>query len=171
MYIYLTSGTYDFLKTIKQKHTNETMILMENPETAMLVHETEHKSVFQTPRRYEVLDSSGQLAEHGLIVFNNIPVTDEGRPVFEYRFKNRAGMIENSPGFQAFRVLRPLDGNTYIIMTQWKDKQSFEAWKTSQSFKKAHGQGKEPGVDHGPKIFSSPSYVTTYTVPSETNES
>ena len=61
---------------------------------SLLLHETAGKTVFQTPRRYEVIGSSGTLQENGYFVFNNIPVTDEGRPIFEHRFKERAGAID-----------------------------------------------------------------------------
>ena len=35
------------------------------------------------------------LQEDGYFVFNNIPVTDEGRPVFEHRFQMRAESIDD----------------------------------------------------------------------------
>ena len=61
------------------------------------------------------------------IVLNNIPVTPEGRPLFEARFKNRAGKIENQPGFKALRVLRPKDSDTYIVLTLW-DRKNPKQW-------------------------------------------
>ncbi|PAQ14428.1 antibiotic biosynthesis monooxygenase [Bacillaceae bacterium SAOS 7] len=168
MNVYITSGTFEFLKKLKDKHADEKMIVMENAEGATLLHETEEKTIFQSPRKYEAIDASGELADHGYVVFNNIPVTDEGRPIFEYRFKNRARLIEEVPGFIAIRVLRPINSNTYIIMTQWKDQQSFQGWQDSQNFNKAHAKREsEEGVDKQPKIFSSPSYVTTYNIPKE----
>lgn len=168
MHIFITTGTYEFMKKLKEKHGAEKMILMESTEGATLLHETNNETLFQSPRKYEVIDGSGELAESGFVVFNNIPVTDEGRPIFEYRFKNRAGMIEKSPGFTAIRVLRPLNSDTYIILTQWQDQESFQNWKDSKGFKQAHDMKKpESGVDTQPHIFSSPSYVTTYIVPKE----
>ncbi|MBM7647605.1 heme-degrading monooxygenase HmoA [Bacillus ectoiniformans] len=168
MNVFITSGTYDFLKTIKAKHANETMILMENAEGAVLLHETSASTVFESPRKFEVIDSSGELAEHGHVVFNNIPVTEEGRPIFEYRFKNRARAIEDVDGFQAIRVLRPLNADTYIILTQWKDEAAFKGWQNSKAYDKAHQKrGTEDGIDNQPKIFSSPSYVSSYNVPEE----
>ena len=50
----------------------------------------EKSRVFQTPRRYEVISSVGKLAEEGYFVCNNVPVTDEGRPVFEHQFSTAA---------------------------------------------------------------------------------
>ncbi|MEK4030943.1 MULTISPECIES: antibiotic biosynthesis monooxygenase [Bacillaceae] len=166
MYIFITTGTYNFMKKLQEKHASEKILLMENAEGATLLHETNNKTVFQSPRKYEVIDTSGELADHGFVVCNNIPVTDEGRPIFEYRFKGRARAIENTPGFIAIRVLRPLDSDTYVILTQWQDRESFTNWKDSKEFKQAHEMKKpEAGVNEQPHIFSSPSYITTYIVP------
>ena len=68
------------------------MIVMHGEGNSLLLHETEGKTVFQTPRRYEVISSSGTLEENGFFAFNNIPVTDEGRPIFEHRFTKRSEM-------------------------------------------------------------------------------
>jgi heme oxygenase (mycobilin-producing) len=163
MNIYMTTGTYDFLKLIKDKHSAERMFLMQNAENALLLHETNDKTVFSSPRKFEVIESVGNISEEGYVVMNNIPVTQEGRPIFEYRFKNRAGMIEKEPGFIAFRVLRPLNSDTYVIFTEWDTQSSFKNWQSSNSFQKAHGKASgEPTVDATKKIFSGSSYVTKY---------
>jgi heme oxygenase (mycobilin-producing) len=166
--LYMTAGTFDFMKTMENKHPSESMITMQNADGALLLHESAGKSVFKEPRSYEVIDSAGTMKKSGFIVMNNIPVTDEGRPLFEYRFKNRARMIENEPGFIAIRVLRPLSSNTYVILTQWDSEKDFTRWQESESFGKAHEKkGPKQGVASQPQIFASPSYVTKYTIPSE----
>lgn len=142
------------------------MILMEGTEGAALVHETSGQTVFSSPRRFEVVDSSGELTGRGYVVLNNIPVTEEGRPLFEHRFKNRAGAIESVPGFIAIRVLRPVGSDTYVVLTQWDSARSFEGWQQSDAYKEAHKKrGTEEGLDKRPNIFSGPSYVTAFTVP------
>ncbi len=172
MYIYLTSGTNEFMEQVKNKYPNEQMILIHGEGNSVLIHETEGKSVFSTPRKFEILDTVNELEERGFFVFNNIPVSDEGRPVFEHRFLNRARAIEDEPGFVAFRLLRPLNGDTYIVMTQWNGPHSFEAWKNSKAYKTAHAEREEPtGVRRQQNIFSAASYVSTYSVtPKEENE-
>jgi heme-degrading monooxygenase HmoA len=163
MYIYITIGTYEFLKKMKEKYSQKKMTLMKNEDGALLLHESNEEPIFKEPRRYEILDTKGDIGECGFVVFNHIPVTDEGRPIFEYRFKNRSKQIENEPGFQSIRVLRPLSSNTYIIMTVWET--AFNHWKDSASFKGAHHpQGEEQGVDPQPKIFASASYTKKYTL-------
>jgi len=154
----------DFMESLRKRHENETMVVMHGAGNSMLLHETEGKTIFETPRRYEVLSSTGELEENGFFVFNNIPVTDEGRPVFEHRFLNRAGAIENEPGFVAFRLLRPLDSDTYIVLTEWSKSVFFDAWKTSNAYKIAHEKrDSRVGTDKTAHIFSSAPYVTTYT--------
>ena len=96
MNVYMTTGTYTFLKTIKEKHANEIIFLMQNGQTALLLHETSGKTVFASPRRYEVVDGKGTIQNKGFVVMNHIPVTEEGRPLIEYRFKNQVGVIETN---------------------------------------------------------------------------
>lgn len=171
MNIYLTSGTPEFMDSLKEKHAGEKMVVLHGEGNAVLIHETSGKTVFQTPRKYEVIDSSGELSEQGYFVFNNIPVTDEGRPIFEHRFTNRPRAIEDEPGFIAIRVMRPLDSDTYIILTQWTGAGSFEAWQNSQAYSKAHEKrGTDEGIDKRPNIFSSASYVTTYKTAKKADE-
>ncbi|MBM7586444.1 heme-degrading monooxygenase HmoA [Bacillus pakistanensis] len=170
MKLYMAIGTYEFLKKIEQKHSNESMIIMQNAETSLLIHETEGDSFFQEPRRYEVIDRSGSLQNSGFVVCNNIPVTDEGRPLFEYRFKNRAGLIENAPGFIAIRVLRPLDTDTYVIMTLWENEKAFLGWKNSKQYSNAHENKKKSNDGETKKDnFPRASYVKQYTIPNEEN--
>ncbi|OIU73211.1 antibiotic biosynthesis monooxygenase family protein [Rossellomorea aquimaris] len=167
MNMYMTTGTLEFLKKILNKHQDKKMILMHEGD-ALLVHETEGETVFESPRSYEIVDQSGALEKKGYAVFNNIPVSDEGRPLFEYRFKNRAGLIEEVPGFIAIRVLRPLESDTYVIMTLWEDRQSFLGWQESRQYQKAHEKrGTEEGIDAKKDIFPRASYVTEYIVSEE----
>ncbi len=58
-----------------------------------LVHETDGDTIFKEGHAYEVLDASANLADSGFAVLNNISVTDEGRPLFEQRFSQRARLI------------------------------------------------------------------------------
>ncbi|UII56897.1 antibiotic biosynthesis monooxygenase [Cytobacillus spongiae] len=166
MNVYLTNGTVDYLSNLHSQHRDDQMMLMHAGEDALLLHETEGESVFNEPRKYEVIDSSGTLDGAGFAVLNNIPVTEEGRPIFEYRFKNRAGLIESEPGFVAIRVLRPLSNDTYVILTLWQEEKDFKAWQDSQAYNKAHEKrGTEQGVDkQQPQIFARPSFVTSYEI-------
>ncbi|RUL47477.1 MULTISPECIES: antibiotic biosynthesis monooxygenase [Lysinibacillus] len=162
MYIYLTSGTPEFMEKVRKKHSKEKMFVLHGSGNSVLLHETEGKTVFATPRKFEVIDSVNALEQKGYFVLNNIPVSDEGRPIFEKRFLNRARTIEQEPGFIAFRLLRPIKSDTYIVLTQWTGPHSFEAWKNSKNFTDAHTkQDATPGVKKQ-NIFNAASYITTY---------
>ncbi|WP_187118854.1 antibiotic biosynthesis monooxygenase family protein [Bacillus marasmi] len=170
MNVYMTSGTYDYLFKIKNNHPSETMLLMVYEDQALLLHETAGDTIFKEPRKYEVLDSVGDFGTARFIVMNNIPVSEEGRALFEHRFKNRNRSIEKMPGFVGIRVLRPLSSETYVIVTLWEDESRFEGWKKSEAFGQAHGKPSPSGAAESgspKKIFSGSSYVTKYYVPEE----
>lgn len=162
MNFYVTFGTPEYLAKTAAEHSDENMLLMQNEDKGILLHESDSASLFKEPKKYEVLDGVGDFKTGSYAVLNNIPVTDEGRPLFEQRFKERARMIENEPGFAAIRVLRPVQDDTYVILTLWDKEESFKNWQQSQSYAKAHKKrGTSEGMDQKP-IFPRPSYVTTY---------
>lgn len=142
---------------------NARLIYLMNGEDAVLLYETESAALLPDAARYQILDASGDINKGYFAVFNNIPITEEGRERFEERFQNRARQIENEPGFEAIRVLRPLDSDTFVILTLWADEKSFKDWQQSNAYNNAHGKrGTSEGLDKVPNIFPRPSYVTTY---------
>ncbi|WP_369900747.1 antibiotic biosynthesis monooxygenase [Bacillus manliponensis] len=146
----------------------QTHFVGKNDEKNMFYKENTEENVEGT-LQYDVLDAVGEFnGQNGFIVCNNIPVTEEGRETFENRFKNRAGLIENEPGFQAIRVLRPLTDGTYVIMTMWETQQNFIDWTESRSFENAHkkrpAHAQPPHGEAQTSIFAGPSFVTKFTV-------
>jgi heme oxygenase (mycobilin-producing) len=165
MKVYITAGTLNFLKSIEAKYPEETMVLMVNQNGALLLHETNGSSFFKEPRKYDSIDSAGEWPKDGFVVMNNVPVTEEGRPLFEHYFKNRIGKIENESGFIAIRVLRPLSSNTYVILTVWENEMSYQRWQGSNSFFEADvKKGADKGIDSQLIFFASGSYVSKYTI-------
>lgn len=163
MTIYITSGSMEFMESVKERYPNETMIAMHGTKNTVLVHETTGESFFSTPLKYEVIQSLGQLTEHGFFALNYIPIEEEAQPIFEYQFKLRAEGIENQRGLVATRLLKPTKSDTYVVLTQWEDAQTFNLWRNSSSYKylledsevTLHGEKR-------PYIFSSAPYVKTY---------
>jgi heme-degrading monooxygenase HmoA len=161
----MTVGTYDFLKNIEKKYPSETMITMTGGNGALLLHETNGESVFKEPRKYEVFDSIGEIQDGRMVVLSNFPVRDEGRPLFEHYFKEKARSIENEQGFIAFRALRPKVSNRYVILTVWENEASFHSWQNTLSIStKKEKQTAETGIDTLPHMFDSDPYATKYTV-------
>jgi heme oxygenase (mycobilin-producing) len=161
MNAYMTAGTLDFLKKIEGKYPNEKMVTMINENNAQLFHETSGETVFNEPRKFEELLSIGEIKKEGFVVLNNVPVTDEGKAVFEHQVKNQMNAIKSQEGFLALRVLRPLTSSQYVIMTVWKDEASYKAWQSSQTF---FDVSKMTGMDSQAKIFSSAPFVSKYMI-------
>ncbi len=79
-------------------------------------------------------------------------------------------MIENVPGFLSIRVLRPVDTDTYVILTIWETEDAFHGWQNSSEYATAHAKrGTSEGIDNQKNIFARESYVTQYTIPNEIN--
>lgn len=161
--VYITRGTPEFMESVQNKHTNESMILMHGQGTSLLFHETAGKGVFETPQRYEVVAEFGQLQEHGFFAMNNVAVSDEGKPVFEDHFKKTYEEMEGTPGLIAFRLLRPVGSDTYIVFTEWEDAIGFDTWKQTPAFAKAYDTTRSDNFA-GPAIhiFTTAPYVAVY---------
>lgn len=113
---------------------------------------------------YEVIDTSGNVEAAGIIVLNNVPVKSEGRSAFEKRFLNRPRRIENEPGFKAIRIMRPMDSNTYVILSQWASEEAFRDWQNSVAYSYAHKhRGSEKGIDQDESVLKEKPYHQIYT--------
>ena len=65
----------------------------------------------------------------------NIPISDEGKPVFEFNFAKQIQSIKDAPGFVAYRFLKAKKGDTYILLTLWTDESYFKHWKGRMAIK------------------------------------
>ncbi|MBP2241088.1 heme-degrading monooxygenase HmoA [Cytobacillus eiseniae] len=163
MNIHMTSGTFDFLYKVKEKYPHESMYLMQDMYNAVLLHETEKSSVFNTPRSFQVIDSFGSIDNIGMVVMNNIPVIDEDRPLIEFKLKNTKQMA-NQKDLLALRVLRPLKANTYIVLTLWKNEAAFMNWEASLHYKELFSL---TVPNKQAQLFIGSSYVKKYWIPEE----
>lgn len=171
MNIYLTSGSMDFMESVRNRFLKENMVVMHGIGNSILLHETAGKTLFATPQNFKVISSAGTLTEKGFFALNYIPITDEGRPIFEHQFHSKADSIEEARGFIAFRLLQPIKSDTYIILTQWDDTFSFNLWKNSTSYKSVLADS-QSGLSSGNRhyMFSSAPYVATYQTKEEDEE-
>ncbi|MBU9712737.1 antibiotic biosynthesis monooxygenase family protein [Evansella tamaricis] len=167
MYIYLTNKE----RTLEKLDSEPKIFRLTLKGEDDLLHLVESDSMIELELTesdliFEVIDASSSLQKGAFLVCNNIPVVENGRKVFEQRFQNRARMIENEPGFVAIRVCRPLNSDTYVIMTFWEKEQDFLNWKQSSAYEHAHKKrGTSEGIDmQKPQIFPRPSFVETYDV-------
>lgn len=83
------------------------------------------------------------------VAINTLMVPPQMRETLEQRFAARAGEVDRMDGFQAFELLRPVEGqDRYLVYTRWDNREAFEAWTSSQQFEKGHAQheGKGPAA-------------------------
>ena len=80
-----------------------------------------------------------------VVKINAIAVGEGKGEELEKRFAQRAGEVDNQPGFEGFELLRPVEGeDRYFIYTRWDSEESFQAWVNSQSFQHGHRQPPSP---------------------------
>ena len=80
------------------------------------------------------------------VAINVLSVPAPMREVLEQRFGARAGEVEKMPGFEAFELLRPVEGqDRYLVYTRWASKEDFERWLSSQAFGQGHAQHQGQG--------------------------
>jgi heme oxygenase (mycobilin-producing) len=73
-----------------------------------------------------------------VVRINAITVPAERADELVGRFAARAGEVAESPGFEAFELLRPSDDrDVFLVYTRWRSQEDFDAWVASPAF--AHG--------------------------------
>ncbi|WP_062352209.1 antibiotic biosynthesis monooxygenase family protein [Bacillus kwashiorkori] len=164
MFIFLTSGTHDYMERIFNKNHNHgtKLVYMYNMDHALLLQESAKKTIFQLPRKYEILESEHHLPNEGFAALHYIPVNDDNRERFEYRLKNRGKIIHGADGFVAIRVLRPIKNDSYIILTCWKNEETFKDYKASNRFALEFGELEK--LKEMVKIDIRAPYFTTYKI-------
>ncbi|TPV94042.1 MAG: antibiotic biosynthesis monooxygenase [Myxococcales bacterium FL481] len=112
-----------------------------------------------------------------IVVTNRISVAAGHESDFEARFKNRAHLVENHPGFVRNEVHRPrpmkfdretgqyVDDTTghgyYEVKTWWRSMADFVAWTRSESFAEAHKNRPPSEMFAGPNVLEVHELVTS----------
>lgn len=65
-----------------------------------------------------------------------VPVEFRGR--FEEVFQSRAKAVDRRPGFIKAEILRPREGDEYVVMTHWESEDAFEQWTKSSEYLEGH---------------------------------
>lgn len=80
-----------------------------------------------------------------IVKINAISVPAEAGPELERRFAARAGVVDGSPGFLGFQLLRPTAGeDRYFVLTQWEDEESYAAWRDGDARAAHKGEHGKP---------------------------
>jgi len=81
------------------------------------------------------------------------------------RFAARAGAVDGADGFEGFELLRPTDEREqWLVITRWRDEESFQAWVTSPGFAEGHRSAAERAGGAAPRPVSTHSEVWSYEV-------
>jgi len=105
-------------------------------------------------RSVQFPDDGGTLPVECFVACNQFYVSEENAAAFEQRWKNRESQLRFCEGFVSFAMMRrdakmkthgseELDESaepTYVSTTIWKDRASFEKWRSGSNFSKVHGQ-------------------------------
>ena len=74
-----------------------------------------------------------------ITVANRIYVNPGYAETFEQRFRERAGLVDQMPGFVSNQILRPVnEGDPYVVFTIWNSRKDFLNWVRSDAFVKGH---------------------------------
>jgi hypothetical protein len=161
---YITNGTFDFMKKFyyknKEKH-NLFLLLDGQKQDVTLFHESNQKTVFGNPRKYEVLQELGDFIQSGVIMIKHITVEKEDQAYFESRFESYVNQASLLRGLVSYRFLRPEKGIDYIVLTAWTKEIYAEMWEIPSEFFIPSSQ-----VLHG-DFFAVPTYTKKYWAPSD----
>ena len=77
-----------------------------------------------------------------IIKINAITVPADSGDELAHRFAARAGAVDGQDGFEGFELLQPTDERTtWLVVTRWRDEESFQNWVESKNFGHGHGAG------------------------------
>ena len=86
------------------------------------------------------------------IVMNRITVAEGREREFEQSFGSRERAVDAVPGFVEMQVLRPAQGRTYLVLSRWESRESFEQWTQSEAFAAAHRR-QNTGLSEGRPVL------------------
>jgi heme-degrading monooxygenase HmoA len=85
-----------------------------------------------------------------VIKINAITVDPLSGDELAHRFAARAGAVDDQDGFEGFELLKPTDDrHVWLVITRWRDEESFNAWLSSPAFAHGHRHAAEAAHGHG----------------------
>lgn len=100
-----------------------------------------------------------------IVKINAISVEAGSGDELAHRFAARAGAVDDQDGFEGFELLKPADERTtWLVLTRWRDEESFHAWVSSAAFAEGHRSEAERSGEPAPKPVGVHSELWSYTV-------
>ena len=90
-----------------------------------------------------------------IAIFNSLPAREGAADEIVDRFAQSRGYVQDFPGFVSMEVLKSDAEDEVLVVTRWRDRESFEAWVRSEEFRRAHGRGGAGGLLTGHPRMSS----------------
>tara|TARA_B110000977_G_scaffold192413_1_gene265860 strand:+ start:13551 stop:14534 length:984 start_codon:yes stop_codon:yes gene_type:complete len=100
--------------------------------------------------------TDAQFTAERYVASNRFKLQKDKGPTFEKRWAERKSRLANLDGFRFFTLMRRVEASPgmggpptttsddeydYVSLTIWEDKSGFDAWRTGEAFKEAHGGG------------------------------
>jgi heme oxygenase (mycobilin-producing) len=86
-----------------------------------------------------------------VVKINAITVPADSGDELARRFAARAGAVDDQDGFEGFELLKPTDDRTtWLVVTRWRDEESFKAWLSSPAFGHGHRSAQERAGGEAP---------------------
>jgi heme oxygenase (mycobilin-producing) len=100
-----------------------------------------------------------------VVKINAITVPADSGDELARRFAARAGAVDGQAGFEGFELLKPTDDRTtWLVVTRWKDEESFQSWLNSPAFGHGHRSAAERAGGEAPQPVSVHSEVWSYEI-------
>jgi heme-degrading monooxygenase HmoA len=100
-----------------------------------------------------------------LVKINAITVPADSGDEVAKRFAARAGAVDDQEGFEGFELLQPTDErSTWLVVTRWRDEESFQAWLRSPAFGHGHRPAAEREGGQVPPSVAAHSELWSYEV-------
>ena len=90
-----------------------------------------------------------------IAIFNSLPVKEGAADQIVERFAESRGHVQGFPGFVSMEVLKSDAEDEVLVVTRWRDRESFQNWIYSEEFSRAHGRGETGGLLTGHQKMSS----------------
>lgn len=101
-----------------------------------------------------------------VVKINAITVPADSGDELAHRFAARAGAVDDQDGFEGFELLKPADDRTtWLVVTRWRDEESFNAWLNSPAFSHGHrSEAERSGTGAAPRPVGIHSEVWSYEI-------
>jgi heme-degrading monooxygenase HmoA len=100
-----------------------------------------------------------------VIKINAITVSADSGDELAQRFAARAGAVDDQEGFEGFELLEPTDDRTtWLVVTRWRDEESFQSWVSSAAFGHGHRSESERQGGEAPRPVGVSSELWNYKI-------